>query len=87
MRFIELIIDSKEKRSKWKVINQIIPALISFVVVAILSPLLIAVLRQSKLIQPIRKELPSDHQLKKGTPLMFGIILFVGIIVDRKSVV
>ena len=63
-------------------INQIIPALISFVVVAILSPLLIAVLRQLRLIQPIRKELPSDHQLKKGTPLMFGIILFVGIIVS-----
>lgn len=63
-------------------INQITPALISFVVVAILSPLLIAVLRKLKLIQPIRKELPSEHQLKKGTPLMFGIILFVGIIVS-----
>lgn len=34
-----------------------------------------------KLIQPIRKELPSTHQVKKGTPLMFGIILFVGIII------
>ncbi|MEH6939437.1 phospho-N-acetylmuramoyl-pentapeptide-transferase [Bacillus sp. JJ664] len=63
-------------------INQLIPALISFVAVSILSPLLIAVLRQLKLIQPIRKELPSGHQLKKGTPLMFGIILFVGIIVS-----
>lgn len=63
-------------------INQIVPALISFVVVSLLSPLLIAVLRQLNLIQPIRKELPSNHQLKKGTPLMFGIILFVGIIVS-----
>lgn len=63
-------------------INQIIPALISFIVVLILSPLLIAVLRQLRLIQPIRKELPSNHQLKKGTPLMFGFILFVGIIVS-----
>lgn len=63
-------------------INQIIPALISFVVVLILSPLLIAVLKKLRLIQPIRKELPSNHQLKKGTPLMFGIILFVGIIVS-----
>lgn len=63
-------------------IDQIIPALISFVVVSISSPLLIAVLRQLRLIQPIRKELPSNHQLKKGTPLMFGIILFVGIIVS-----
>lgn len=63
-------------------INQIIPALISFVVVLILSPILIAVLKKLRLIQPIRKELPSNHQLKKGTPLMFGIILFVGIIVS-----
>lgn len=63
-------------------IDQIIPALIAFIVVAILSPLFIAALRKLKLIQPIRKELPSDHQLKKGTPLMFGIILFVGIIIS-----
>ncbi|MGD6831275.1 phospho-N-acetylmuramoyl-pentapeptide-transferase [Sutcliffiella halmapala] len=63
-------------------IDQIIPALIAFVVVTILSPLLIAVLRKLHLIQPIRKELPKGHQLKKGTPLMFGIILFVGIIIS-----
>lgn len=62
-------------------IDQIIPAFIAFVAVSVLSPLLIAVLRKLRLIQPIRKELPSDHQLKKGTPLMFGIILFVGIII------
>ena len=61
-------------------IEQMIPALIAFIVVAALSPLLIAVLRKLKFLQPIRKELPSDHQLKKGTPLMFGLILFVGII-------
>lgn len=59
--------------------TQIIPALIAFVIVLILSPLLITALNKLGLIQPIRKELPSDHQLKKGTPLMFGIILFVGI--------
>ncbi|KMJ60031.1 phospho-N-acetylmuramoyl-pentapeptide-transferase [Bacillus sp. LL01] len=63
-------------------IDHIIPALIAFIIVAILSPLFIAALRKLKLIQPIRKELPSDHQLKKGTPLMFGIILFVGILIS-----
>ncbi|WP_449621548.1 phospho-N-acetylmuramoyl-pentapeptide-transferase [Robertmurraya sp. Marseille-Q9965] len=62
--------------------NQIFSAVIAFVAVSILSPVLIAVLRKLKLIQPIRKELPTDHQLKKGTPLMFGIILFVGIILS-----
>ncbi|MCF6138434.1 phospho-N-acetylmuramoyl-pentapeptide-transferase [Pseudalkalibacillus berkeleyi] len=62
--------------------QQIIPAIIAFVLVSVLSPLFIALLRKLKLLQPIRKELPSNHQLKKGTPLMFGIILFVGIIVS-----
>ncbi|MHC0035311.1 phospho-N-acetylmuramoyl-pentapeptide-transferase [Pseudoneobacillus sp. C159] len=65
--------------------EQIIPALIAFIAVSILSPPLIGVLRKLRLIQPIRKELPSGHQLKKGTPLMFGIILFVGIIVSILS--
>lgn len=62
--------------------DQIIPAIIAFIAVAFLSPLLIASLRKLRLLQPIRKELPSDHQLKKGTPLMFGLILFIGIIVS-----
>ncbi|WP_062105385.1 phospho-N-acetylmuramoyl-pentapeptide-transferase [Bacillus niameyensis] len=61
--------------------DYIIPALISFVAVVILSPLLIRFLKNMELIQPIRKELPENHQLKKGTPLMFGVILFVGIVV------
>ncbi|WP_261130117.1 phospho-N-acetylmuramoyl-pentapeptide-transferase [Bacillus sp. Marseille-Q3570] len=62
--------------------DQLIPAIIAFVLVAVLSPLFISILRKLKLLQPIRKELPSNHQLKKGTPLMFGMILFVGIIVS-----
>ncbi|MGP4081507.1 phospho-N-acetylmuramoyl-pentapeptide-transferase [Pseudalkalibacillus sp. R45] len=61
--------------------DQIIPAFIAFILVSVLSPLFISILRKLKLLQPIRKELPSNHQLKKGTPLMFGMILFVGIIV------
>ncbi len=62
--------------------DQIIPAIIAFILVAVLSPLFIALLRKLKFLQPIRKELPSNHQLKKGTPLMFGIILLTGIIVS-----
>jgi phospho-N-acetylmuramoyl-pentapeptide-transferase len=62
--------------------DQIIPAIIAFIVVAVLSPLFIALLKKLKLLQPIRKELPSNHQMKKGTPLMFGIILLTGIIVS-----
>jgi phospho-N-acetylmuramoyl-pentapeptide-transferase len=62
--------------------DQIIPAIIAFILVAVLSPFFISQLRKLKLLQPIRKELPSNHQLKKGTPLMFGIILLTGIIVS-----
>lgn len=61
-------------------IQLITPGLIAFTSVVILSPLLIKLLKQLQLTQPIRKELPSDHQLKKGTPLMYGFIFFVGVI-------
>ncbi len=58
-----------------------IPAIISFVATTIMSPVLIALLKIYKLTQPIRKELPSNHQEKKGTPLMLGSIFILGIIV------
>ncbi|MGZ9583564.1 phospho-N-acetylmuramoyl-pentapeptide-transferase [Paenibacillus marinisediminis] len=53
---------------------------LSFLLVAALMPLLIWGLRTLKLTQPIRVELPPDHQAKRGTPLMAGIILLVGVI-------
>jgi phospho-N-acetylmuramoyl-pentapeptide-transferase len=53
---------------------------VSFLIVASLSPVLIWGLRTLKLTQPIRSELPANHQAKRGTPLMAGIILFVGIV-------
>ncbi|MFD0682761.1 MULTISPECIES: phospho-N-acetylmuramoyl-pentapeptide-transferase [unclassified Paenibacillus] len=54
--------------------------IVSFIIVACLCPVLIWGLRTLRLIQPIRTELPADHQAKLGTPLMAGIILLVGII-------
>lgn len=58
----------------------LIPALITFVLVLILSPLLIATLKKLNLTQPIRAELPAEHHNKKGTPLMLGIIFLIGIL-------
>ncbi|QHT61756.1 phospho-N-acetylmuramoyl-pentapeptide-transferase [Paenibacillus lycopersici] len=52
---------------------------LSFLIVALLTPLLIRALRALKLTQPIRAELPPDHQAKRGTPLMAGLILLVGV--------
>ncbi|CAH1214445.1 phospho-N-acetylmuramoyl-pentapeptide-transferase [Paenibacillus sp. JJ-223] len=53
---------------------------LSFLLVAFLTPLLIWGLRNLKLTQPIRSELPPDHQAKQGTPLMAGLILLVGVV-------
>jgi phospho-N-acetylmuramoyl-pentapeptide-transferase len=52
---------------------------LSFLLVALFTPLLIWVLRTLKLTQPIRTQLPPDHQAKRGTPLMAGLILLIGV--------
>ncbi|GMK43168.1 phospho-N-acetylmuramoyl-pentapeptide-transferase [Paenibacillus glycanilyticus] len=52
---------------------------ISFVIVTLFTPVLIWGLRSLKLLQPIRVELPADHQAKRGTPLMAGLILLTGV--------
>ncbi|MCM3492661.1 phospho-N-acetylmuramoyl-pentapeptide-transferase [Paenibacillus lactis] len=55
---------------------------LAFLLVTLFTPLLIWGLRTLKLMQPIRTELPPDHQAKRGTPLMAGLILLIGIIVS-----
>ncbi|PET71692.1 phospho-N-acetylmuramoyl-pentapeptide-transferase [Bacillus sp. AFS001701] len=62
-------------------LSSLVPALITFILVSILSPFLIATLRRFKLTQPIRAELPAEHHNKKGTPLMLGSIFLIGILV------
>lgn len=59
----------------------ILPAIVTLALVVIFCPLLIKLLKKWRLIQPIRKELPKNHQAKKGTPLMTGSIFLIGIIV------
>ncbi|MED1865260.1 phospho-N-acetylmuramoyl-pentapeptide-transferase [Fictibacillus nanhaiensis] len=60
---------------------QLTPAFITFLLTVSLAPLIIFTLKKLKLTQPIRVELPADHQEKKGTPLMLGSVFFVGIFV------
>ncbi|MFD1356729.1 phospho-N-acetylmuramoyl-pentapeptide-transferase [Fictibacillus halophilus] len=60
---------------------QLTPAFITFLLTVLIAPVLIFSLKRLKLTQPIRVELPADHQEKKGTPLMAGSVFFVGIIV------
>ncbi|MEC0241133.1 phospho-N-acetylmuramoyl-pentapeptide-transferase [Paenibacillus dokdonensis] len=52
---------------------------LSFLLVAVFMPVLIWMLRRLRLTQPIRAELPADHQAKRGTPLMAGLILIIGV--------
>lgn len=54
----------------------------SFILVTLFTPVLIWGLRTLRLTQPIRAELPPDHQAKRGTPLMAGMILLVGVAVS-----
>lgn len=54
----------------------------SFLLVTLFTPVLIWGLRTLRLTQPIRTELPPDHQAKRGTPLMAGMILLVGVAVS-----
>lgn len=60
---------------------QLTPAFITFILTVLVAPILIFILKKLKLTQPIRVELPADHQEKKGTPLMAGSVFFVGIFV------
>ncbi|MEC0307126.1 phospho-N-acetylmuramoyl-pentapeptide-transferase [Paenibacillus lautus] len=55
---------------------------LSFLLVILFTPLLIWGLRTLKLTQPIRTELPPDHQAKRGTPLMAGLILMIGVAIS-----
>lgn len=62
--------------------NVIFPSIFSFLLVAMITPFFIRFLRAFNLVQPIRKELPENHQAKKGTPLMAGVVLLIGAIIS-----
>ncbi|WP_282941310.1 phospho-N-acetylmuramoyl-pentapeptide-transferase [Paenibacillus sp. RC67] len=61
--------------------NSLILFGMTFLLVACLCPVLIFGLRTLRLTQPIRSQLPSSHQAKRGTPLMAGFILITGTVV------
>lgn len=58
---------------------------LAFLIVSATAPLLIKFLRAFRLTQPIRTELPPDHQAKIGTPLMAGLVLLIGVILSLVS--
>ena len=59
----------------------ILPAIIAFVLSAVLCPVIIPFLQKLKFGQFIRDEGPEAHQKKSGTPTMGGIIFIISVIV------
>lgn len=54
-----------------------IPALLLFLVILAVIPVLRRVFKVYHLVQPIRKELPDDQHRKLGTPLMGGLVFLL----------
>ena len=59
----------------------VLPILISFVISALLGPIVIPFLHKLKFGQYIREEGPAAHQKKSGTPTMGGVIFMLAIAV------
>ena len=59
----------------------ILPAIIAFVISAVLCPIIIPFLQKLKFGQFIRDEGPEAHQKKSGTPTMGGVIFIISVIV------
>ena len=58
----------------------ILPAIIAFVISAVLCPIIIPFLQKLKFGQFIRDEGPEAHQKKSGTPTMGGLIFIISVI-------
>ena len=58
----------------------ILPAIIAFVISAVLCPVIIPFLQKLKFGQFIRDEGPEAHQKKSGTPTMGGLIFIISVI-------
>ncbi|OEH91166.1 phospho-N-acetylmuramoyl-pentapeptide-transferase [Bacillus solimangrovi] len=60
----------------------VITLVISFLIAALLSPIIIPFLRRLKFGQSIRDEGPKSHQKKSGTPTMGGVMIIIAILVS-----
>ena len=62
-------------------VREILPILLSFVVVVLILPVLIPALRRLKFGQTEREAGPQSHLAKNGTPTMGGIAILLGILI------
>ena len=59
----------------------ILPVIVSFVISALLGPVVIPFLRRLKAGQTVRDEGPQAHLKKNGTPTMGGILIMIAVVV------
>ena len=59
----------------------VIPVLISFVISALLGPVVIPFLRRLKVGQTTRDDGPQSHLKKTGTPTMGGIMILLAVVI------
>ena len=59
----------------------ILPVIVSFVISALLGPVVIRFLRRLKVGQTVRDEGPQAHLKKNGTPTMGGILIMIAVVV------
>ena len=59
----------------------ILPVIVSFVISALLGPVVIPFLRRLKVGQTVRDEGPQAHLKKNGTPTMGGILIMIAVVV------
>ncbi|MCI8381270.1 MAG: phospho-N-acetylmuramoyl-pentapeptide-transferase [Lachnospiraceae bacterium] len=59
----------------------ILPVIVSFVISALLGPVVIPFLRRLKVGQTVRDEGPQAHLKKNGTPTMGGILIMIAVVI------
>ncbi|MBR1874184.1 MAG: phospho-N-acetylmuramoyl-pentapeptide-transferase [Eubacterium sp.] len=62
-------------------VREVLPIILSFAIVAILTPFMIPMLRRLKFGQTEREDGPQSHLSKTGTPTMGGIAILIGLLI------
>lgn len=62
-------------------LNTVFSAVVAFLIVLLLGPLVIPALRRFKFGQSIREEGPKSHQIKSGTPTMGGVMFIIALLI------
>lgn len=64
----------------------ILSAVVAFLVVLLLGPIVIPALKKFKFGQSIREEGPESHQVKSGTPTMGGVMFIISLVITSVAV-